>query len=191
MRYLLKPQFFIFSVIGIALLGVGSWALQFIPNPFLNASTLPDRTQASTAAIVTQRGKIRIGVRRDVPPFGFVDGNGQLLGFDIDLAREFAQRWLNNPEAVEFVIVSAADRIPRLTAGDVDLLLAAMPHKRERDALIDFSDPYFVDGQTLLVHADSGMTTLADLRDKKVAAIQDASTIAILQQVAASTPFCN
>lgn len=184
MRYLLKPQFFIVSVIAITLLGLGTWALQLIPNPFLNPQPLPDRTQASTAAIITQRGKIRIGVRQDVRPFGFLDDAGQLAGFDIDLAREFAKRWLGDPTAVELVPVSSADRIPRLTAGDVDLLIAAMPHKRERDALIDFSDPYFVDGQTLLVRNDSGITAFTDLRDKTVAALQDAPTIPTLEQLA-------
>ena len=184
MHYLLKPQFFIISVIAIILLGLGSWALQLIPNPFLNPQTLPDRSQASTAAIITQRGKIRIGVRQDVRPFGYVDDTGQVVGFDIDLAHEFAKRWLNDATAVELVAVSSADRIPRLTAGDVDLLIAAMPHKRERDALIDFSDPYFVDGQTLLVRNDSGITTFADLREKTVAALQDAPTIATLEQLA-------
>ncbi|MCE7981307.1 MAG: hypothetical protein DYG89_08965 [Caldilinea sp. CFX5] len=184
MRYLLKPQFFIISVIAILLLGLGTWALQSIPNPFLNPPMLPDRAQASTAAIITERGRIRIGVRQDVRPFGFLDETGQLTGFDIDIAREFAKRWLGDANAVELVPVSAADRIPRLTAGDVDLLIAAMPHKRERDALIDFSDPYFVDGQTLLVRNDSGITTLADLRDKAVAALQDAPTIATLEQLA-------
>lgn len=184
MRYLLKPQFFIISVIAIILLGLGTWALSFGINPFLNPQVLPDRTQASTAAIITERGKIRIGVRQDVKPFGFLDQTGQLVGFDIDLAREFAKRWLGDATAIELVPVSSADRIPRLTAGDVDLLLAAMPHKRERDALIDFSDPYFVDGQTLLVRNDSGIATFADLRDKTVAALQDAPTIPTLEQLA-------
>lgn len=184
MRYLLKPQFFIFSVIAIALLGLGTWAFQFLPSPFFNTPPLPDRTQASTAAIMTQRGKLRVGVRRDVRPFGFVNEDGQLAGFDIDLAHEFAKRWFADPDAIELVVVSAADRIPRLTTGDVDLLMAAMPHKRERDALIDFSDPYFVDGQTLLVRADSSITALTDLRAKNVAALQDAPALDTLQQLA-------
>ncbi|MEZ4727873.1 MAG: transporter substrate-binding domain-containing protein [Caldilineaceae bacterium] len=182
MRYLLKPQFFLLSVIAIALVSVGTWAFQFIPDSLLNPSAVPDRTQASTAAIITKRGKLRVGVRRDVRPFGFVDANGELSGFDIDLAHEFARRWLNHEGALELVIVSAADRIPRLTSGDVDLLIAAMPHKRERDALIDFSEPYFVDGQALLTRSDSGIATARDLRDKAVAALQDAPAIDILFQ---------
>jgi len=182
MRYLLKPQFFVLSVIAIALVSIGTWAFQFIPDSLLNPSAIPDRTQASTAAIITKRGKLRVGVRRDVRPFGFVDANGELSGFDIDLAHEFARRWLHNEGALELVIVSAADRIPRLTSGDVDLLIAAMPHKRERDALIDFSEPYFVDGQALLIRSDSGITTVHDLREKTVAALQDAPAIDTLFQ---------
>ncbi|MBX3012145.1 MAG: transporter substrate-binding domain-containing protein [Caldilineaceae bacterium] len=183
MRYLTKPRIFIFSIAAIALVGVGLWVLPWLLNAILSPA-LPDRTQASTAAIITQRGKVRIGVRNDVKPFGYLDSNGQLNGFDIDLAREIAYRWFQRDDAVELVVVSAADRIPRLAEGDVDLLIAAMPHKRERDALIDFSEPYFVDGQTLLVRADSALNHLSDLHNKTVAAIQEAPTIATLQQLA-------
>lgn len=186
MRYFLKPQFFIFSLIAILLVATGTWLFQFVPTSLFDPPALPDRTQASTAAIITQRGKLRVGVRRDVRPFGFTDAEGKLSGFDIDLAHEFARRWLDDAAAVELVIVSAADRIPRLTSGDVDLLIAAMPHKRERDALIDFSDPYFVDGQTLLIRSDSKVTTISDLRDKPVAALQDAPALDTLRQFAES-----
>ena len=108
----------------------------------------------STAARITQRGTLRVGVKFDLPPFGFSSAEGQIVGFDVDIAREFAGRWLGDANAVELVQVTSADRIPRLTSGEIDLLMAALPHRRERDALIDFSQTYFMGGQSLLVKTD-------------------------------------
>lgn len=189
MRLVFRPRILLIVVFAIILVGAATVALQqFLPQDFLqnllNPAALPDRSEASTAAIIVKRGKIRVGVRQDASPFGFIDSNGTLVGFDIDLAHEFARRWFGDPAAVELVTVSAADRIPRLTAGDVDLLLAAMPNKREREAFIDFSQPYFVDGQTLLVRTNSGLAALSDLDGKRVAVLQDSAAVEIIQQLA-------
>ena len=189
MRLVFRPRILLIVVFAIILVGAATVALQqFLPQNFLqnllNPAALPDRSAASTAAIMVKRGKIRVGVRQDASPFGFIDSNGTLVGFDIDLAHEFARRWFGDPAAVELVTVSAADRIPRLTSGDVDLLLAAMPNKREREAFIDFSQPYFVDGQSLLVRTNSGIAALGDLNGKRVAALQDSAAVEIIQQLA-------
>ncbi|MCX6046239.1 MAG: transporter substrate-binding domain-containing protein, partial [Chloroflexi bacterium] len=138
----------------------------------------------STAAKILSRGKLRVGIRQDAKPFGFIDSNGQTVGFDIDLARELARRWLGSADALELVKVSPADRIPRLAAGEVDLLIAAMSNQRERDALIDFSQTYYMDGQSLLVRDDAGIRTFDDLQGKTVAVLQDASIIGTLQNEA-------
>ena len=123
----------------------------------------------------------RVGVRQDAKPFGFVDANGQLAGFDIDLAHELARRWLGNADAVELVKVSPSDRVPRLAAGEVDLLIATMSNKREHDALIDFSQTYFVAGQSLLVRDNAGIKQLSDLQGKTIAALQDDAALDTLQ----------
>jgi len=191
MRFVFRPQILFIVIFAILLAGVATVAVQrFLPTDFLQniwgPAKLPDRSEASTAAIMVKRGKIRVGVRQDAAPFGFLDTDGALVGFDIDLAHEFARRWLGNAAAVELVTVSAADRLPRLAAGDVDLLLAAMPDKREREAFIDFSQPYYVDGQTFLVRTNSGIAQLRDLDGKRIGALQDSTAIDVLQQLATS-----
>lgn len=190
MRLLSKPQTLILFISVILLAGLFTIALQFVSGDLIDEifgpPTLPNRTEASTAAIILERGKLRVGVRQDVPPFGYLDTSGNLAGFDIDLAREVANRWLNDPNAIEFVAVSAADRIPRLASGDVDLLFAAMPHKRERDAFIDFSQPYYIEGQTLLIREEDRIATWADLEGRVVAVVQGGGTAEPLQQAAAA-----
>ncbi len=186
MRLFAKPQTVILVIIVILCAGLVTIAFQYVSGDLLQSllgpPLPPNRTEASTAAIVVQRGKLRVGVRQDTPPFGFLDGDNALAGFDVDLAHELARRWLGDAASIEFVTVSAADRIPRLAAGDVDLLLAAMPYKRERDAFIDFSQPYFIDGQTLLVRETDGITSWSALNNRVVAVVQDAPTIEPLQQ---------
>ena len=99
MRLVFRPRILLIVVFAIILVGAATVALQqFLPQNFLqnllNPAALPDRSAASTAAIMVKRGKIRVGVRQDASPFGFIDSNGTLVGFDIDLAHEFARRWI-------------------------------------------------------------------------------------------------
>jgi ABC-type amino acid transport substrate-binding protein len=133
----------------------------------------PIDPHASTAARILGRGKLRVGIRFDLRPFGFLNRDGQLVGYDVDLAHELARRWLGDPNAVEFVQVSMADRILRLISGEVDLLIAGLEHRRERDAFIDFSQEYYVGGQTLLVRTGSGLEQLEHLQGRTVAVIQN------------------
>lgn len=185
MSYLSRPKLFIIAMSVIVVIAASTWAVDhYVLRPQNVQTPTATPEPSSTAAKILSRGKLRVGVRQDAKPFGFVDNNGQLVGFDIDLAREFARHWLGNENALELIKVSPSDRVPRLASGEVDLLIAAMSNKRERDALIDFSQTYFADGQSLLVQNDSAINTLADLQGKTVAAIQDAATVESLQNEA-------
>ncbi len=110
-------------------------------------------SQATTGARILSRGFLRVGVRYDLQPFGSVTGDGGLTGFDVDLGRELSRRWLGDAEAVQFRQVRSDTAIERLEAGEVDIVIAALTHTRDREAGADFTLPYFIDGQALLVRA--------------------------------------
>lgn len=150
----------------------------------VTATPLVEDASQPTATRILHRGKLRVGVRVNSPPFGDTDEHGQIVGFDIDLARELAQRWLGNADKLELIKVGTSDRIPRLVAGEVDLLIAAMPQKREREAFIDFSQTYFMGGQTLLAPESSAVQTLADLQNKPIGVLQGSTSGDILLNVA-------
>lgn len=116
------------------------------------------------------RGKLLVGVAYDFAPFGFLGDDGQLRGFDIDLSREFARRWLGDADALELVRVTPTTAIPLLMAGQVDLIAAALPLTWANRAVINFSQSYFLDGQSLLTRVDSPIRALADL-DQRVVAV--------------------
>jgi len=94
-----------------------------------------------------------VGVRYDLQPFGYITDEGEVAGFDVDLGRELARRWLGDAEAVQFRQVRSDTAIEHLLAGDVDIVIAALTHTQDREAGADFSLPYFIDGQALLVRA--------------------------------------
>ncbi len=117
----------------------------------LTQTPLPDN--ATTATRIRTRGFLRVGVRYDLPPFGYITEEGEVAGFDVDLGRELARRWLGNAQAVQFRQVRSDTAIEHLQAGDVDMIIAALTHAQGWEAGADFSLPYFTDGQALLVRA--------------------------------------
>lgn len=117
---------------------------------------------------ITQRGKLIVGVRNDTAPFGFVDKNGNIVGYDIDLARIVAKSLLNDENKLELVPVTASNRIMKLNAGEVDMLIATMSITSQRQQILDFSAPYHVAGQAILVKNTSKATNLRDFVGKKL-----------------------
>jgi len=116
------------------------------------------------AARVRERGKVVCGIHTELLGFVYLDANGRNIGFDIDLCRAVAAAVLGDPEAIEFVPITAADRGPVLQTGEVDLVSRNMTWTSKRDAEWgNFTVTTFYDGQGFLVGADSGIATLQDM----------------------------
>lgn len=126
------------------------------------------KTASDDLSRIEQKGKIVVGVRDDASPFGFRDKNGVLVGYDIDLARILAQNILGNSSAVEFVPVTASNRIMKLNSGEVDCLIATMSITNQRQQILDFSMPYYMAGQAILVRSTSKATSLRDFEGNKL-----------------------
>ncbi|HWL90128.1 MAG TPA: glutamate ABC transporter substrate-binding protein [Actinomycetota bacterium] len=115
----------------------------------------------STMADLQEAGKITIGVKFDVPPFGFKNPTtDEVEGFDVDLGQAIADELGVEPEFIEAI---SDNRIPFLTDGTADLILSTMTITTDRDAEIDFSIPYYVAEGRVLVPEDSDITGVADL----------------------------
>lgn len=96
---------------------------------------------AGLAVFATQASarELRVGSECTYPPFNYKDANGELLGFDIDVAKEVVKRVGAD---VSFVCQPFDSLIPGLLAGKFDLLAASMSITDERKKSIDFSIPY-------------------------------------------------
>jgi general L-amino acid transport system substrate-binding protein len=113
---------------------------------------------------VRQRGRVVCGVHTELLGFGYLDENGRNVGFDIDLCRSVAAAVLGDPEAIEPVPITAADRGPVLQTGEVDMVTRNMTWTSKRDAEWgNFTWIMFYDGQGFLVRADSGIQSLQDM----------------------------
>lgn len=132
----------------------------------------------STAARVKQRTKIRVGIRYDAPPLSRVNADGELEGMDVDLAREFARRWLGSERNVEFVQVTSQSAPGKVKNREVDLALGGLIHTRSAEAEVDFGLTYLYDGEALLVRAGE-FADFPSLARRTVAYIDFPSAVAL------------
>ena len=116
---------------------------------------------------ITKRGEVIIGIKTDTYPFGFKDKNGKYTGYDIDLANMIGQEIFQEKGKVKFVPVTASDRMMKLFSEDVDMIVATMSVTPTRLQIMDFSDPYYIAGQAVLVKKGSKIKGLRDLNGKK------------------------
>jgi glutamate transport system substrate-binding protein len=121
----------------------------------------------STMARLQKEGEITIGVKFDVPPFGFKNPrSGAVEGFDIDLATAIADALGVQPKYIEAL---SDNRIQFLKDGTADLILSTMTINAERDEEIDFSEPYFIArGRILVKKSDTSIEGVKDLAGKEV-----------------------
>ena len=109
---------------------------------------------------VKARGKVICGGRTDLAGFGMLDEAGNNIGFDIDLCRAIAAAVLGDPNAVEVVPLTAADRGPALQTAEVDILSRNATWTSSRDAQWgNFTTVMFYDGQGFMIRKDSGITS--------------------------------
>jgi len=136
--------------------------------PSVDCPDCPECPEAAAAqdifGAVKARGTLVCGARTDLLGFGYLDENDRNVGFDIDLCRAVAAAVFNDPEAVEFVPLTAAERGPALQTGEVDMLSRNLTWTSSRDAQWgNFTIVMFYDGQGMMVREASGFTTLEDL----------------------------
>ncbi|MFA4848427.1 MAG: ABC transporter substrate-binding protein [Methanoregula sp.] len=105
-----------------------------------------------------------IGVDGDFPPFTSKDSGGNFSGLDIDAARWIAEK---KGFQVQFVAVPWDNIVPSLEAGTVDIIWSGMTISDERQAKVNFSQPYYTVNQSIAIRAGSPVT-MQDLYDGRL-----------------------
>lgn len=99
--------------------------------------------------------------------FGFVEVNdkNEWKGLDIDICRALTTAILGDPDKVQIIPLSWAQRFPALQSGDVDIIIKATGWTMGRDTELglQFSLPYFFGGAQFMAHGDLGITEAKDL----------------------------
>jgi polar amino acid transport system substrate-binding protein len=118
-----------------------------------------------------------VGFDAEFPPYGYQDDNGSYTGFDLDLAKEVCERnnWTFKAQPIDWDAKDA-----ELESGSIDCIWNGFTiDGRENDYL--WSNPYFDNKQIFVVKTDSGISSIADLKDKVVETQKDSSALAALE----------
>lgn len=127
--------------------------------------------QADLYESIIRKDKMVVGISFDSKPFGFKDSDGQIKGFEVDLAKEIAARMIGDKNKVLFKNVTPQDRMNAVMSGDVDMVISTMTITPQRSKYVNFSEPYFLAGQAICVKKNSKMQTIDDLINKRVIVI--------------------
>src|SRR6185437_2600924 len=105
--------------------------------------------------------KYRVGIDNTYPPFEF-EVDGELTGIDIDIISAIAK---NQGFEIEFDAMDFGGIIPAMQADQLDIAIAGMSITDERKKVVDFSDPYFDAGLTLVINEKTtDIKTIEDLK---------------------------
>src|SRR5919108_1674140 len=107
---------------------------------------------------VLRRKRWNIGVKCDVPPFGYINVRGQNAGFDVEIARWFSRFAFGRADRVNFICAPTPTREPLLTTRRADLVISTFTYTHDRDTRIDFSRAYYKASGRLLVRNNSPIT---------------------------------
>ena len=131
----------------------------------LACPALADRLQE-----IQDRGHVIVGVKEDYSPFGFRDSEGTLAGYDVDVARGFADAI---GVEVQLVPVTSANRLQKVGRGEIDIVAATMGDTRSRRELVSMIEPqYYGDGANVLLRDNAKIGTWAELRGQTVCGLQ-------------------
>ena len=140
----------------------------YAPSALPSSDDLP---AGSTMAKIKERGRLVAGVSADSYLLGARDPlGGAIQGFDIDFVKAMAKAILGDEDRYQLVVITAAQRIPALQSGQVDLVARNMTMTCDRWQQIAFSSEYYRAGQKILVRLGSKATSLADLAGQRVCA---------------------
>lgn len=112
---------------------------------------------------------LRVGTESSYAPFEFNNAQGQLVGFDIDLAEAVAKQM---GAQVEWVQMPFDGLIPAMLTSQVDMAVASFTVTQERKKRINFSDPYYRSGLTFVIRkGDEGKyTSVESLKGQRLCA---------------------
>ena len=114
-------------------------------------------------------GKIVIGTNAEYEPFEYLDENGNMTGFDIDLMTAISKKI---GCSIEWVDMPFDSLIGSMEAGDVEMIAAAIAPTDERKRSCDFSDVYYTGTQSIVTNKGTLYSTLQELNGKTVAVLQ-------------------
>ncbi|MGV1759674.1 transporter substrate-binding domain-containing protein [Rhizobium sp. A22-96] len=166
-------------------LGMGSIAIAGAAASMVAVSGKQAAAQSAGDSLlrtIIDRGHLIVGTGSTNAPWHFENDAGELVGMDITMGRILAKGLFDDATKVEFVKQDAAQRVPNVVTGKVDISIQFMTMSSQRAQLVNFSRPYYVEGVALLTRPDADNKTF-----DKLLAGGSATRVSILQNVDAES----
>jgi polar amino acid transport system substrate-binding protein len=128
----------------------------------LLGASVTAQAQESTLDKVLKRGKVIVGVSSESPPFGFIDKKGELVGFDIDMAKLIANKMFGEDGHIEFLKQGFAARWANANSGKIDFGIQITTIHSQRPTKVAFTRSYVDSGIVLVSKKGSGVNKIAD-----------------------------
>lgn len=178
-------RFVLLIVMGVCLLTVGavlpvvaqSPAPTLVPPTLLPTSVPPTAPPPSADSALKRiradkdKPRLIVGILYNAKPFASLAENGDVVGFEADIARAIADDWGIPSDSSLFKQVTRQNGVRLLLNGDIDLLMGQVIHTRELDKTLDFSDTIFVNHQVALAMNDYAKKSIADLAGETVGVV--------------------
>lgn len=142
----------------------------------VSAFAAPSLTMQAMAA--ESRGKVTVGVVTVAPPFSYVDG-GKYTGISNDILQRVAA--LENFE-INYTPLKFDALIPAIQAGQIDIAVSGIFITEERKKIVDFTDPYHIQGAIVVAPIDSKLGSVGDLRGKTLACEQGSAALNVARE---------
>lgn len=116
-----------------------------------------------------EKRTLTVGTNAEYAPFDYLDENGNITGFDIDLIEAIAKS-----QDIEIVWrdLPFDSLIGSMEAGDLDVIAAAIGPTSERKKSVDFSDVYYTGSQSIICRKGNDIKTFKNLAGLKVAVLE-------------------
>lgn len=168
-----KVSIFMVLVLIISIFAIGCGGAGETP-----AEETPAADTDTSLSDVQDKGTLVVGIDDQFPPMGFVGDDGEITGFDVELAKIVAEKL--GVEAVIQPIEWAAKEM-ELNSGNIDVIWNGYTITAERNEQVEFTKPYLNNEQVLVVAKDSPYQTKADLAGKIVGAQAESSGLSALK----------
>ena len=140
----------------------------------------PQPAMAREWSEIESKGELKVAVKENVRPLGFVGETGDLVGLEIDIARKLAEELLGDDAIVEFLPVDNVDRLQVVLDDEVDIAIARVAVTTPRSRIVDFSPYYYLDGTGIVTRNNKIEDTNSfDLR--RIAVLNNSATIAVIR----------
>lgn len=122
----------------------------------------------STMSKIEEKGEITYALTGAYPPFNYIDENGEVIGFDVDIANALAEKIGVKAKAIT---TQWDGIIGGLKSKRFDTIIGSMAITEERVKEISFTEPYYYDGAQFFAKADNNYNSISDLKDGEVGVV--------------------